>query len=243
MEKLTIAGSSGAVWLSLVTHFAFGLLALASGFVALVVAKGGQVHKKSGMVFTISMILMGLMASGIAAYAGKDGFVTSGLFTGYLVFTGLTAVKPIAGNTRRADVILMLVAFGLAIKQLWGGVLVWQQPGHVFQGVPAVMIFFMGTVTLLAGLGDLRMIRDGAIEGSRRLARHLWRMCFAFYIATGSFFIGQMKFLPEPIRILPLMFLLGFAPLIVMIYWMWRVRLRKQLRGLILAQPTRRQAA
>ncbi len=33
--------------------------------------------------------------------------------------------------------------------------------------------------------------------------------------------------------VMPLMFALGLAPLVVLLYWMWRIRLRKSLRGLI----------
>ncbi|MFL5381463.1 MAG: hypothetical protein ACJ8GN_02940 [Longimicrobiaceae bacterium] len=60
-------------------------------------------------------------------------------------------------------------------------------------------------------------------------------MCFALFIASGSFFLGQMKFLPEPLRILPLMLALGVAPLFVLLYWMWRVRLRHSVRGMTLS--------
>jgi hypothetical protein len=31
---------------------------------------------------------------------------------------------------------------------------------------------------------------------------------------------------------------LGVAPLLVLLYWMWRVRLRRKLSGLIVAQPS-----
>jgi hypothetical protein len=44
-----------------------------------------------------------------------------------------------------------------------------------------------------------------------------------------------MKFIPEPVRILPLLFALGVGPLFVLIYWMWRVRFRRRLTGIILA--------
>jgi peptidoglycan/LPS O-acetylase OafA/YrhL len=82
---------------------------------------------------------------------------------------------------------------------------------------------------LLAAFGDWRMIRSGGVNGPRRLARHLWRMCVALFIASGSFFLGQMKFVPEPLRIVPLLAALGVAPLVVLLYWMWRVRVRRTL--------------
>ena len=92
---------------------------------------------------------------------------------------------------------------------------------------------------MLAAIGDLRAIRAGGLSGSRRLARHLWRMCFGLFIATGSFFLGQMKFIPEPVRILPLVLVLAFAPIPFLLYWMWRVRIRGQLRGIVVAAHAR----
>ena len=62
-------------------------------------------------------------------------------------------------------------------------------------------------------------------------------MCFALFIATGSFFLGQMKFIPEPIRIVPVISALAVAPLVILLYWMWRVRLRRRLTGIIVGQP------
>jgi len=87
----------------------------------------------------------------------------------------------------------------------------------------------------------VRMIREGSLRGARRLARHLWRMCFGLFVATGSFFFGQAKFIPAPIRIGPLLSALGIAPLEILLYWMWRVRLRRRLTGLIIGStdPTR----
>src|SRR5436189_289035 len=92
MNHLTIATSSGIVWLTLVTHFGAALLALLAGTIALAVAKGGRLHKQSGMVFTWAMITTGILASVLSAYEGKS--VVGGLFVCYLVFTATTTVKP-----------------------------------------------------------------------------------------------------------------------------------------------------
>ena len=122
----------------------------------------------------------------------------------------------------------------LALIQIRPVAMALSNPTRVSNGVPALMVAFIGMVTMLASIGDWRLLRAGTITGARRLARHLWRMCFGLFIASGSFFLGQMKFLPEPLRILPLLGALGVSPLIVLLYWMWRVRLRKGLQGMIL---------
>jgi hypothetical protein len=236
VNKITIATSSGPLWLFLVIHFGTALVALLAGTVALSVAKGGKLHKKSGMIFVVSMIMAGLLASVISVYAGKS--VVGGIFVCYLIYTATTTVRPLPGSGRGMDIALMVMAFAFGAAMLWDGIQVWGLPGHARGGVPAGMILFLGTVCTLAAIGDARMIYEGGLRGARRIARHLWRMCFALFIATGSFFFGQAKFIPEPIRIGPVLAVLGVAPLVILLYWMWRVRLRRRLTGLIVAAPS-----
>ena len=71
------------------------------------------------------------------------------------------------------------------------------------------------------------------LRGARRLARHLWRMCFALFIAAASFFLGQADEFPEPLRIPALLALPVLAVLLAMLYWLWRVRIRRTYRGML----------
>jgi len=236
VSKLTIATSSGPIWLALVTHFGTALIAMVAGAIALSVAKGGRLHKQSGIVFAVAMGAAGLLASVLSAYEGKS--TLGGLFVVYLLLTATTTVKTFSWSGRRLDIAIMLFPLGFAAASYYEGFNVWKLPGHARAGVPAGMIFFLGTIALLAGIGDFRMIREGALRGTRRLARHLWRMCFGLFIATGSFFFGQAKFIPKPIRIGPLLGALGVAPLVILLYWMWRIRLRRRLTGIIVRPET-----
>ena len=72
------------------------------------------------------------------------------------------------------------------------------------------------------------MLTRGGISGRPRLIRHLWRMCFGLFIATGSFFLGQQQVFPEPIRKQYLLAPLAILPLPLMIFWLVRVSLAKQ---------------
>ena len=182
------------------------------------------------------MIAMGIVASGIAAYEGEPT-VVGGVLTAYLVFTAYTTVKPLPGDGRRIDLGLMVLAFAIAAAEYTCAFIAFGRPGNQMNGVPAGMMLFMGTIVLLAALGDARMIRAGGIRGTRRVARHLWRMSFGLFIASGSFLLGQMKFIPEPIRIVPVIFVLAVSPLVILLYWMWRVRLKQNLRGMMTAKP------
>ena len=97
------------------------------------------------------------------------------------------------------------------------------------------MILFMSTVLLLAAVSDVRVIRRGGLHGRPRLVRHLWRMCFALFIAAGSFFIGQAHTFPEALRHPALIVVPVLVPLLAMPYWVWRLRRRKPAPVLVSA--------
>jgi uncharacterized membrane protein len=235
-DRVTLATSTGLPFLALAFHVAMGLIGLVSGFIAITVRKGGKWHRRSGNVFVYAMIAMGITASAIAVYEGAPT-VVGGVLTAYLVFTAYTAVKPLPGDARRIEMGLAVLAFTIAAAQFTYAFVAFGRPGHQMGGVPAGMMFFMGTIVLLAAIGDVRMIRAGRIQGARRLARHLWRMSFGLFIASGSFLLGQMKFIPEPIRFVPVIVVLAVSPLVMLLYWMWRVRLKRNLSGMMTAKP------
>src|SRR5512135_2584009 len=70
----------------------------------------------------------------------------------------------------------------------------------------------------------LKVIVRGGISGRARIARHAWRMCVALFIATGSFFLGQQKVMPAWIQGSTTLTLLGVAPLVLMFFWLIRIR-------------------
>ena len=101
----------------------------------------------------------------------------------------------------------------------------------------AAPMFIFGITGLLASVGDVRMMRAGGLQGARRIARHLWRMCVAMWVAAAAFFWGPPRRVPEMIRIPPLMAIAVLVPIAAMVYWLWRVRVRKSLRGLVGVHP------
>jgi len=224
--------------MSLVFHVAMGVVALTAGSVALATRKGGTWHRRSGVVFVAAMLAMGLSAVGIAVYEGKED-VASGALAVYLVFTAWTTVRPLRSAGRAADIALMLLALTIGLGGFARALGALDRPGGQVDGVPAGMLFFLASIILLAALGDIRMIWGGGLQGARRLARHLWRMCFGLFIATGSFVaqLVMMTFMPAWLRSVPVILVLSAGPLVVLLYWMWRVRLRQNLRGLMTKKP------
>ncbi|HUK86903.1 MAG TPA: DUF2306 domain-containing protein [Terriglobales bacterium] len=217
----------------LAIHVAAGGLAIVLGAVALSVKKGGTIHRRSGRVFVCAMLVLGITAAML-------GNVLGGVMTVYFVGTALTTVRPESVWTRRSTVVALLVALGLALVDILGGVKAFHSPGRTLDGVPFAMLFFLATIMLLAAAGDGRVIRWGMPSGRPRLARHLWRMCFALFIAAGSFFsirervakVLPAPFTTAPLRALPILLLFG-----AMFYWLWRVRRRRTLPVLVQHDP------
>ena len=83
---------------------------------------------------------------------------------------------------------------------------------------------------MAAAAADLNMILRRGLSGPARIARHLWRMCTALFIASGSFFLGQMDEIPQALRG-PHLFVLAFAPLAALLFWMIRVRLTRAFKS------------
>jgi len=209
-------------------HVAAGGLAMVLGATALLARKGARIHRSSGLLFVVAMAAMGLSGSALALEkSATDANVTGGFLSVYFVVTALTTVRPVAGWTRWVNGIALAAAVVLAYGCFVRGFEAFGSPRGVLNGVPFFMLFFLGTILTLAAAGDVRVMWSGPLRGGPRLARHLWRMCFALFIAAGSFFSIRERvatILPEPfttplMRALPVV--LVFA---AMFYWLWRVR-------------------
>jgi tetratricopeptide (TPR) repeat protein len=221
----------GAMSAFLFLHIAGGSLAVIGGYAALFAPKGGSLHRQAGTLFVYAMIAMGIGAMVVGLSRGKSTW-TGGPIVIYLVVTSLLTVRPMRTPSRTRDVALMLLALALAIGSVVASARIIMGPRTApVPGVtPPIFIAVAGLqnalVLFLCVAGDVNLLRSGPATGRKRLARHLWRMCYAMFTATGSFFLGQAKVIPEPLRIGPVLTLLAFLPLPLMFYWLWRVRRR-----------------
>ena len=222
-------------------HVAAGLLATILGAVALSVKKGGNIHRRSGLLFVYAMLVMGVSASILSLLKGRaDGNVLAGVLTAYFVGTALTTVRPVSSWTRRINAVALTVAVVLAAGCALSAARMINTPGRDVNGVPfqtaGMVSLITGVLLVMAAAGDVRIMRFGMPRGGPRLARHLWRMCFALFIAAGSFFSVRERvatILPAPLttgpmRALPIVLLFGS-----MFYWLWRLRSRRTLPVLV----------
>ena len=206
----------------LIFHVTAGVLAMLAGAFAISFRKGSRWHGQAGNIFVVAMLCMAAAASTLAYMKHQSNNVFGGFLTIYMVATAWATARRRAGKTGILDWVGSLFALALGVLSVIHGFQ--KVTGRVpSDGVPAFMDFFMGSVILLAGIGDLRMLVRG-ISGKRRIARHLWRMCFGWFIATGSFFLGQQQVFPAWLRGSPALLVPALLPLALLIFWMIRVR-------------------
>jgi uncharacterized membrane protein len=207
-------------------HILMGLLAIATGAIAMMLRKGSRSHTLVGRLFGLSM----LSTSGVAAYIaftdpqGKVVNVVMGLLTFYLV---ATAWRAACRRRPRSDVIDWLGMAGaatlaLALTRIGLDV----AAGRLSRaGAPSGVFFVFAMIAALAAVLDLRMIRRGGLAGTPRLTRHLWRMCTGLFVAVGSFFLGQPQVFPVGIRNSGLLVVPPVLVVFALGYWLLRVPL------------------
>jgi hypothetical protein len=213
--------------LILFLHIAGGTVGIISGAVALLARKGGPWHRRAGTVFLVSMLTMATIGAAASPFLPVPSMpnVFAGILTLYLVATGWVAIKRAEGRIGRFE----KGGFGVALGVVAAGaifiLMAMNSPTGTIGKTPPQAFYVFAIVGAIAGAGDLRMILRGGLSGSARIARHLWRMSAALTIASGSFFLGQQRIMPASMRGSPWLFLPVVAPLLLMVFWLIRVRL------------------
>jgi uncharacterized membrane protein len=214
-------------------HVAAGAIALVSGFIALFTRKGGILHRRAGAVFVASMLVMAAFAACLAVMVpGQTVNLFIAAFVSYLVSTAWVTIRSREGAIGLAEKIALLVSLDLCAPfavlscQLALGLPPLFESAMPFKGPLLVAIYSFTFVLGMAAIGDARVVFGGGIRGSRRIARHLWRMLLGLTLATGSAFTnGLARLLPGPYHVPAAFFLPQFLPLALLLFWLIRVRL------------------
>ena len=205
-------------------HIIAGLIGLASGAVALYAAKGAKLHRQSGLVFVYAMLVVSITGTITGSLLSEMAAVLPGMLTFYLVLTSVFTVRrPVVLKFPWIDLGVMLVGLTVGIASVRFGLQALDSATDNTEGGLATTYFMFGVVALLATLGDIRMILARGIQGAQRIARHLWRMCFALLLASISLFLGQSQVFPEPLRNSGLLAIPVLLVLLLMLYWLARV--------------------
>lgn len=214
----------------LILHICAGTLAIPSGFAAAMFRKGSRQHALAGDVFVASMLTMAAAGVWLAVMKSQPGNIVGGTLTLYLVSTAWLTAKRRIQQTNSLDWGALFVVLSLTAVELTWGVEAAMSPTGLRYDYPPGPYFFLGSVALLATIGDIRILVHGGISGGKRIARHLWRMCFGWFIASSSLFLARQRLFPELMRKSGSLFLLSFFPLMVMIFWLVRMSFPKTFK-------------
>jgi hypothetical protein len=223
--SVVMSAGAGVTTASILTlHVAAGAIALLAGGAGLSFQKGSATHRMAGNAFFLSMLVMAASGALIAYLMPVMLSVVGSVLTLYLLATAWAIVAHGTGRPGWFEVGALVVALALGAGSLMWGFEAMNSETGLKDGFPAPPYFIFGSVALLGAAGDFRLILPRGIRGAPRIARHLWRMCFALFIASSAFFLGQAQLFPAVIRHTPALWILGFLPLFLLAYWVVRVR-------------------
>jgi hypothetical protein len=214
----------------LVLHISGGLIGLLSGAAAMAFRKGSRLHTVAGQVFVISMLTMAGAGVTLAVMKSQPGNIVGGAFTFYLVATAWMTARRITPKTSFFDWGALLIVLSVAVADVTLGTMAALSPTGMVYDYPPGPYFFIGSVAMAATGGDIRMLLRQGISGTPRIARHLWRMCFALFIASSSLFLARQQLFPALMRKTGALIVLSFLPVVLMIYWLARVRFANAFR-------------
>lgn len=216
-------------------HIITGTIAVLSGAVALFAKKGGPLHRKSGKLFYGTMVPMAVSGAIMGLFIPDVLTVIAGLFTGYLITTAWIAVTRKTKRPGWPEFSGLIFVSVIAVSSLLLGLEALQSEARALYGYPPEpYFFFTGLAFLAAGL-DIHLCARRGLPSKHMVARHLWRMCFAYFIAAGSLFTGPGAVaFPKAIQETGILSLPEPIILLLMVYWLVRtlfVKRRKKAKA------------
>lgn len=188
---------------------------MASGFFAFAARKGNRVHRSAGMVFVWTMTL--LTASGLWLSLAREILFTVFLsaIALHTVATGWAAAAVEKRAGRLATRVSPAVSGAIVLGAIYGGMRAGAAPGGMLNDLPPGAFYTVASVALVIFAYDVAFARAKEPTPQRRLTRHLWRMGFSAFLATGIFFFGNNHVLPEVLREPAFL----SAPVITVVLW------------------------
>lgn len=209
-------------------HVLAGGVGLLSGAAAMILRKGSRWHIKVGNAYFFSMLIMSSIGAFGAYFVPEMVSVIVGALTFYLVITAWLTVRHGESKMSWPLIASLIMAIVIAAAGYYFGYEALMSENGTKDGFPYGMYFFFGSVALMAGIMDIRVILRGGIFGKQRLLRHLWRMCFSLLIAAASLFLGQPQVFPESIRKTQLLMIPVLIILVSLLFWLLKVMISKR---------------
>jgi uncharacterized membrane protein len=215
-------GAAALLW----AHIAGGAIGMITGVVALASRKGQPVHRAAGSVFFFAMFTAYAIGAGVAPFldTGQRPNFVAGIMALYLLISGAMAARRRDAKAGAPEVIGLIVALGITAAGVIFMRMGAASPSGTVDGSPPQAFLLFTIAGVFAAAGELHVLLRRQLSNVSRIARHLWRMCFSLFIASGSFFLGQQQVFPEDMQDSVLLPVAALAPLPVMLFWLGKVR-------------------
>jgi len=165
-------------------HAGFGGIGLVSGFISVIVKKGGNVHKKSGISFFYAMLISGIVAMIVAVLPNHhNAFLFAiGIFSSYFVLTGKRALKFKTNSSN------LNIDKTISSVMIITAVLMIVLPIIINQNINIVLSIF-GLLSLINGYRDLRLYKNPEKLKKAWLKLHIGKMLGGLISATTAFIV------------------------------------------------------
>lgn len=207
-------------------HVGFGAVAIAAGAAALAARKGQKTHVGAGHLFVVSMGASSALGAALGLLKPESHYITfhAGVLALTLLASGWLAARASSGVTGAAVWIVGLINLANTAALVVLGLRAQTMSDGMLFGFLAADYFFLSGMAFLAVVGDANLAFRQALSDRHRVARHLWRMCLAFFIAAGSAFTGPgANAFPESVRSTEILALPELAIITLMLCWLIRI--------------------
>ncbi len=170
--------------LNIVLHVSAGIVALGLGLVALLTAKGGNIHNKCGnyfLAFVSIVIVTGLI--GVFVFGRNTFLLVITVLTGYVSFSGYRALKFKSNAPRPLDIIVAVVSLSVLAYFLY----FFKSIGMIWS--PIIIYSTVGAMLLVVVYDGLRYLIPREFYVKRRiwLYEHIYKMTGAFSGLLSAF--------------------------------------------------------
>jgi hypothetical protein len=208
-------------------HGIVGTGIVISGIIALISTKGSKIHRKSGRFFALALCVMAAVivtTAFLASHLVSTLGITFTALACYLVLTSWATVRIPSATLDKFSYVAPIVAGSIGMIALYWGSMAALGYEEVDDDIPVAAYFVFSGLAFLSACGDVATILKGGAVGAQRLARHLWRMCFALYLFTATLFTGPGSVVfPEEIRGSWVFMIPELSVLALSLYWLTRV--------------------
>lgn len=217
----------------ILTHILSGTLCVAGGALAFIAPKGRCVHRAGGTVFFYAMLIASVSGAVLGLLEPERLLITAfaGVLGAYLVVTGWATARwagraagtlEVISGSAIAATMAALIALGLTAMSNADG---------VYLGFLAEYYFMLAAMAGLGLVFDLSLLLRHGLSDRQRIARHLWRMGLAYFIAVGSFFTGPgARVFPEALRESGLLSLPEGITAVLILFWLARTLFNRPRR-------------